>query len=97
MWQPYIDIILAHLPDACLVFDRFHITQQILKAVDSVRREEAHGLRKADPELLRRSRYRWLKNPENLTEKQRSRLGSLEGLNLRYNRAYLFKDSLREF
>jgi len=25
MWQPYIDMIREHLPDATLVFDRFHI------------------------------------------------------------------------
>jgi transposase len=97
MWQPYIDIIHDHLPDAPLVFDRFHITQQLLKAVDGVRREEAHELRKTNPELLKRTRYLWLKNPENLTEKQRARLGYLEGLNLRCNRAYLLKESFREF
>jgi transposase len=97
MWQPYIDIIHDNLPDTPLVFDRFHITQQLLKAVDGVRREEAHELRKTNPELLKRTRYLWLKNPENLTEKQRGRLGYLEGLNLRCNRAYLLKESFREF
>lgn len=97
MWQPYIDIIHDNLPDTPLVFDRFHIMQQLLKAVDGVRREEAHELRKTNPELLKRTRYLWLKNPENLTEKQRGRLGYLEGLNLRCNRAYLLKESFREF
>ncbi len=97
MWQPYIDTIKEHLPEATLVFDRFHIMQHMLKAVDEVRREEAHELQKTNPELLKRTRYIWLKNPENLTDQQRARLGHLEKLNLRCNRAYLLKESFREF
>lgn len=97
MWRPYIDMVKEHLPGATLVFDKFHITQHLLKAVDEVRREEARDLKKTNPELLKRTRYIWLKNPENLTDKQRVRLGYLEGLNLRCNRAYLLKESFREF
>ena len=97
MWQPYIDMIKEHLPNATLVFDKFHIVQHLLKAVDQVRREEARELRITNPELLKRTRYIWLKNPENLTDKQRARLGYLEYLNLRCNRAYLLKEIFREF
>ncbi len=97
MWQPYIDMVKGHLPEAILVFDKFHIMQHLLKAVDEVRREEARELKKTNPELLKRTRYIWLKNPENLTDKQRRRLGHLERLNLRCNRAYLLKESFREF
>ena len=97
MWQPYIDMVKEHLPEATLVFDKFHIMQHLLKAVDDVRREEARELKKTNPELLKRTRYIWLKNPENLTDKQRGRLGHLEQLNLRCNRAYLLKESFREF
>lgn len=97
MWQPYIDTIKEHLPGAVLVFDKFHIAQHLLKAVDEVRREEAHELKKTNPELLKRTRYIWLKNPENLTDKQRARLSHLEKLNLHCNRAYLLKESFREF
>jgi transposase len=96
MWQPYIDMIREHLPDATLVFDKFHVIQHLLQAVDQVRRDEARELRKENPELLKRTRYIWLKNPENLTDKQRARLGHLEKLNLRTNRAYLLKESFRE-
>lgn len=97
MWQPYIGMIKEHWPEATLVFDRFHIMQQLLRAVDEVRRDEARELKKTNPELLKRTRYLWLKNPERLTDKQRARLGYLEKLNLRSNRAYLLKESFREF
>jgi transposase len=97
MWQPYIDMIKEHLPEATMVFDKFHVIQHLLQAVDQVRRDEARELKKKNPELLKRTRYIWLKNPENLTDKQRARLGHLEKLNLRSNRAYLLKESFREF
>jgi transposase len=36
-----------------------------------------------------------LKNPSNLTDKQKRRLGFLERLNLKINRAYLLKEAFR--
>jgi transposase len=96
MWQPYIDVLRQRCPKAVLVFDKFHIVQKLLQAVDEVRRQEATALKKSNPELLKRTRYIWLKNPENLTPKQRARLGYLEKLNLRTNRAYLLKEAFRE-
>jgi transposase len=97
MWQPYIDLIKEYLPNVTLVFDRFHVVQQLLKAVDQVRRDEARELQKTNPGLLLRTRYLWLKNPETLTDRQRSRLSYLEQLNLRSHRAWLLKESFREF
>ena len=91
MWQPYVDVIKERLPETTLVFDRFPITQHLLGAVDEVRRQEACELKKTNPELLKRTRYLWLKNVENLTDKDRTRLGHLEGLNLRSSRARLLK------
>jgi len=48
-------------------------------------------------EPLKKSRYIWLKNPWNLTDKQRVRLSDLEKLNLKINRAYLLKEAFRKF
>jgi len=97
MWAPYVDTIKERLPDALLVFDKFHIVRHLLDAVDKVRREEAQKLKSENPELLKKSRYIWLKNPWNLTEKQRIRLSDLEKLNLKINRAYLLKEAFRKF
>jgi transposase len=97
MWQPYVDMLRKHFPNAILVFDKFHIVQHLHHAVDQVRREEAREMQKTNPEVLRRTRYIFLKNPVNLTEDQQVRLGELEKLNLRTNRAYLLKEVFREF
>lgn len=97
MWAPYIDAIKRRLPNALLVFDKFHIVRHLLDAVDQVRKEEAQKLKSENPELLKKSRYIWLKNPWNLTDKQRVRLSDLEKLNLKINRAYLLKEAFRKF
>ena len=97
MWEPYVEVIKGKAKEALLVFDKFHIVQHLSKAVDQVRREEAHELKEKNPELLKDTRYIWLKNPWNLTPKQKERLGYLEKLNLRTNRAYLLKEAFREF
>lgn len=96
MWDPYLKAVKEFLPDATIVFDKFHIVRHLLKAVNDVRGQEVESLKKTNPELLKRSRYIWLKNPWNLTDKQKQRLSYLEKLNLKINRAYLLKENFRE-
>jgi len=97
MWQPYIDVVKTRAPQALLVFDKFHIVRHLMEALDQVRREETREKGKAHKELMHRTRYIWLKNPWNLTERQALRLGELEHLNLKINRAYLLKELFRDF
>lgn len=97
MWQPYADVVKAKAPKAILVFDKFHIVQHLTKAVDQVRRDEIREKGKEHKAMMIKTRYIWLKNPWNLTDKQQARLSELEHLNLKINRAYLLKESFREF
>ena len=46
MWAPYLPAVKARL-NALHVLDRFHIRQQLDKAVDEVRRNEARALAQA--------------------------------------------------
>lgn len=54
-----------------VVFDRFHIKNCLSDAVDKVRAEEVKSLAS-----LKSTKYIWLKNEGNLTEKQRLKLDS---------------------
>jgi transposase len=97
MWQPYIDTVKAQAPQAVLVFDKFHIVRHLMEALDQVRRDE---IREKGPEhkaRMHKTRFLWLKNPWNLTERQAFRLSELERLNLKINRAYLLKERFRHF
>ncbi|MGH2744540.1 MAG: ISL3 family transposase [Thermoleophilaceae bacterium] len=84
MSESYLTGALEHLPAAEITFDRYHIKAQLTRAVDEVRRAERveHG------ELLRHTRYLWLRNPRNLTERQAERLQGLLRLPLATGRAY---------
>lgn len=97
MWQPYVDVVKTRAPKAILVFDKFHIVQHLTQAVDQVRRDEIREKGKDHKALMAKTRYIWLKNPWNLSEKQQARLSELEQLNLKINRAYLLKEAFREF
>jgi len=83
-----------HFPEACLTFDKFHVLKIINEAVDEVRRQE----QQSRPEL-KRTRYIWLKNPENLKENQAATLETLQvkKLNLKTARAYHIRLNFQEF
>ena len=89
----FIKGVREYFPGAKLPFDKFHVMKVVNDAVDSVRREE----RKEDPSLAH-TRYLWLKNPQNLTEKQKAWIGdlSLRKRNRKTARAYQMKLSFQE-
>ena len=92
MWDPYLNGIGKFLTKARIVFDRFHVMSQLNKAIERVRWEEQR-----DHVGLKKSRFLWLKNPKNLTARQKTRLRSLKKLDLRTARAYHLKLALARF
>ena len=92
MSQAFIKGVTEVFPNAQITFDPFHLIQIMNKALGQVRAEEA----KLFPEVLKGSRYAFLKNPENLTQKQDETLVKLSGYNLKTGRAYLIKLALQD-
>jgi transposase len=92
MHQAFINGLQSYFPNIHLTFDRFHVMKMANEAVDHVRRVEA----KERPEL-KRSRYCWLKNPSNLSSRQRDRLQDLKCSNLLTAEAYRMKLTLQDF
>jgi len=92
MWDPYLNGLRNHTPQARVVFDRFHVMGQINQAIERVRREEQRA-----NAALKETRFLWLKNPKNLTEKQAVRLAGLKSLDLKTARAYHLKLALARF
>jgi transposase len=84
--NPFVAGVKAHLPNAAVTFDRYHLAQLLSLALDQVRRVEA----KAQPELLAKTRYLWLHRPDNLSEAQAARLAYVlaKGSTLKTARAY---------
>jgi transposase len=82
----FISGVTGHFPNADLTFDKFHIVKIVNEAVDEVRRSESK-----DNPWLKGTRYLWLKNPGNLSTKQRNKLDSLKDLHSKTSRAYAIK------
>jgi len=96
MWQPYLKVIGERLGQAVHVLDRFHVMQQFGKALDDIRAAEAKRLERDGYEpVLRRSRWCFLKRPENLTDRQTVKLSELLKYNLRTVRAYLLREEFQ--
>lgn len=88
------------VPDAEIVYDRFHVMQLVTNALDEVRREIMRTL-DDDPELrdaIKGSRWSLLKNPWNLTRRQNEKLSVLatSRKNGKLYRAYLLKEAFRD-
>jgi transposase len=96
MWKPYLNVIAERLGVAVHVLDRFHVMQKFGKAIDEIGAEEAKRLQRDGYEpVLKRSRWCFLKRPENLTDKQTVKLSELLRYNLRTVRAYLQREEFQ--
>jgi transposase len=91
MWPAYLKGVRERFPDATLVFDRYHVMTMINHAVDLVRRDESK-----EQKALKNTRYIWLKNNGNLTQKQLEKVESLSRMSLKTFRAYRIKEALRQ-
>jgi len=99
MWSPYLKVIRKKAPQALNILDRFHIVGHLTKAVNQVRVDEVKKLKQDgyDESVLRHTKYCFLKNPENLTDKQQVKLDDVLEYDLKSVRAYLLKESFQLF
>ena len=81
--------------NAQIVFDKFHVVSQVVKAVDEVRRKEARADASARQQL-ERSSWLWRKNPETWTTKEGERWTQLQGKPLVTGLAYAMRLELQK-
>lgn len=97
MWRPYTKSVRQHVPDADtkIIYDRFHVMQEINEAVDAVRKAEHRQLLMVDDSSLLGTKYLWLWASENVPLKVRRQFAALKRLNLKTGRAWSIKEMLR--
>ena len=91
MSPAFIKGVAESLPEAAVTFDKFHAVKIINDAVDQVRRAE-----QKQQDVLRGTRYIWLRNPDTLSERQRTTLESLPTRHLKTARAYHIRLAFQE-
>jgi len=93
MSPAFIKGVKENLPNAKITFDKFHILKIINEAVDKVRKQEL-----STNNILKGTKYIWLKNQDNLTKKQKEKLKelSISKLNIKTLRAYNIRQSFQD-
>lgn len=85
-------------PNAIATVDKFHVIKNIQDAVDSVRKREIRTRDKKKSTALKKTRYIWLKNPQNLSGEQESKLEELLKMeNMETVKAYDYRLRLQDF
>ena len=93
MSPAFIKGVNENFANASITFDKFHILKLINEGVDNVRKQEA-----ASEHVLKNTKYIFLKNEKNLTQKQKSTLEELEmpKLNLKTVRALHIRQNFQD-
>lgn len=94
MWPAFINATLAAVPEARskIAFDKFHVAKYLGDAVDKVRRAEHSALRAQGRDDLVRSKYAWLRNPNNMSREQWCHFKELRESALKTARAWAIKE-----
>jgi transposase len=99
MSRAYIQAVETHLPEAAIVFDRFHIVKLFNEKLSDLRRQLYHeATDRMHKDVLKGTRWLLLKNPENLdpARNEAARLEEALRLNQPLAVAYYLKDELRQ-
>ena len=95
----YIAAVSQHLPEAVLVFDRFHLVKLLNEQLSELRRElYREATDRLQQQVLKGTRWLLLKHPEHLDEQrdERRRLEEALALNQALATAYYLKEDLRQ-
>ena len=95
MCVPYIQSTLLNVPfaDEKIVFDKFHIAQNLGQAVDQVRRSEHRRLGAEGDSPLTGSKFDWLRNPASFTRAEARSFAALRAQVHRVARAWELKET----
>ena len=99
MSPAYMDAVGRNLPQAKIVFDRFHVIKLFNEKLSDLRRQVQSGAQGLAKKVLKCTRWLLLKNPENLEERhnEKQRLEEALRLNQPLATAYYLKEDLRQF
>ena len=95
MWAAFENAVRSLLPQADIVYDKFHISGYLNKAVDDVRKQEHRQLMEKGDDTLKGTKYLWLRNfPDLRTERS---FQELYAARLKTSRAWRLKESFEGF
>ncbi len=97
MWEPFMNAAQSAVPHADIVHDKYHTVTYLTKAVDAVRRQENAILVKAGNDLLKGTRYLWLKDPKHFGKDEQQAFRSFALDQLKVGKAWSIKEAFHPF
>jgi transposase len=93
MWKPFRKSTQAHVPQAAILFDKFHVLRHLGEALDKIRKAEYGRITGPQRKFIKGQKYVLLSHKENLTAEGRQSLQLLLKANKRLNTAYILRES----
>jgi Transposase and inactivated derivatives len=93
MWKAFEKSTKKNVPQAAILYDKFHVMRHLGEALDKVRKAEYARLSGKDRSYIKGQKYTLLSNRENLTLDGRKSLKKLLKANKRLNTAYVLKET----
>lgn len=97
MSAAYEAAVAQELPQAEVVFDRFHVSKVLHDAVDAVRKAEHRQRRAAGDDVLTGTKYFWLEAPENMSAQRLEEFENIFTRSLATARAWEVKEAFASF
>jgi transposase len=96
MWKAFEKSTRKNVPQAAILYDKFHIIRHLGEALDTVRKKEYARLSEKDRSYIKGHKYTLLFHRKNLTLNGQRALKKLLKANKRLNTAYLLKESFEQ-
>lgn len=93
---PYRAVVGEHLPEASIIFDRFHIIANYHEVIDSVRRRSFAKTSGEKRSFIKGQRFNLFRHPDQLKGDAKAALAKLLEANLDINTVYVLKDGLQQ-
>lgn len=93
MWKAFEKSTRKNVPQAAILYDKFHVMRHLGDALDKIRKMEYGRLSGKDRSYIKGQKYTLLSNRENLTLDGRKTLKKLLRANKRLNTAYVLRES----
>ena len=98
MWEAFMNSARDNVPKAQIVHDKFHCAKYLNEAVDKVRiLEHKNFLSDQGTSPLIKTKYLWMTNPANWSDRQKTTFRELKNSGLKVARAWAIKELFSEF
>lgn len=97
MWEAFMNVTGEKAPKADIVHDKFHVAKYLGEAVDKVRKQENRELLEQGKDILKGTKFLWLRNPKNWSANQKTHFETFRDEQLKVSRAWAIRQSFNGF